>query len=82
MLFRQFQRARFFFAFSPRIVHQYSIVSPSILHRNDGPSMEYRWRIDGVYSDKKRKKRVREEQQERKVRERTAKKPRYKIENN
>ena len=29
----------------PKILHQSSIDTPSILHRSDGPSMEYRWSI-------------------------------------
>ena len=29
----------------PMILHQWSIDSPSFLHRNDGLSMEYRWSI-------------------------------------
>ena len=32
----------------PKILHQSSIDTPSFLHRSDGPSMEYRWSIDGV----------------------------------
>ena len=32
----------------PKILHQFSIDTPSFLHRSDGPSMDYRWSIDGV----------------------------------
>jgi hypothetical protein len=39
------------FALPPKILHRYSIVSPSILHRNDGPAMELRWNCDGATSD-------------------------------
>ena len=39
----------------PKILHQFSIDTPSFLHRSDGPSMEYRWSIDGVsYMEKGR----------------------------
>ena len=39
----------------PKILHQSSIDTPSFLHRSDGPSMEYRWSIDGVsYMEKGR----------------------------
>ena len=36
------------------ILHRLSISSPSILHRNDGPSMEYRWSIYGGIREKQR----------------------------
>ena len=39
------------FALPPKILHRYSIVSPSILHRFDGQSMEQRWTSDGATSD-------------------------------
>ncbi len=39
------------FALLPKILHRYSIVSPSILHRFDGQSMEQRWTSDGATSD-------------------------------
>ena len=29
------------------ILHQFSIDTPSVLHRNDGPSMDYRWSMYG-----------------------------------
>ena len=35
-------------------LHSFSIVCPSLLHRNDGPSMEYRWSIDGVSTEEER----------------------------
>ena len=35
---------------TPKLIRS-SIVSPSILHRNDGPSMEHRWSIDGVSTE-------------------------------
>ena len=38
-----------------KILHRLSISSPSILHRNDGPSMEYRWSIYGISREEKRK---------------------------
>ena len=41
------------FALLPKILHRYSIVSPSILHRFDGQSMEQRWTSDGATSDLK-----------------------------
>ena len=41
------------FALPPKILHRYSIVSPSILHRFDGQSMEQRWTSDGATSDLK-----------------------------
>ncbi len=37
------------------ILNRKSIVPPSILHRNDGLTMEYRWSIDGVTSEKERR---------------------------
>ena len=39
------------FALPPKILHRYSIVSPSILHRFDGQSMEQQWTSDGATSD-------------------------------
>ena len=36
----------------PKIFHRYSIVSPSLLHRNDGQSMDYRWITDGLSYEK------------------------------
>ena len=33
------------YVFPPKILHQSSIDTPSFLHRNDGPSMDYRWSI-------------------------------------
>ena len=39
------------FALPPKILHRYSIDSPSILHRNDGPAMGLRWNCDGATSD-------------------------------
>ena len=39
------------FALPPKILHRYSIVSPSILHRFDGLTMEQRWTSDGATSD-------------------------------
>ena len=39
------------FALLPKILHRYSIVSPSILHRFDGQSMEKLWTSDGATSD-------------------------------
>jgi len=35
-------------ALVPKHLHRMSIASPSLLHRNDGLTMEYRWSIDGV----------------------------------
>ena len=32
---------------NPRLLHHWSIAAPSIVHRNDGVSMEYRWSIFG-----------------------------------
>ena len=36
----------------PKILHRYSIVTPSLLHRNDGQSMDYRWITDGLSYEK------------------------------
>ena len=36
---------------SPRLLHCISIDNPSLLHRNDGVSMDYRWIIDGLSSE-------------------------------
>ena len=38
----------------PKILHRYSIVTPSLLHRNDGQSMDYRWITDGLSYEEKR----------------------------
>jgi len=38
--------------FPPKHLHRMSIVSPSLLHRNDGQSMDYRWIIDGLSQEK------------------------------
>ena len=35
------------FAKTQRFPHHFSIADPSLLHRNDGLSMDYRWIIDG-----------------------------------
>ena len=34
------------FVLSPRLLHRYSIVTPSLVHRFDGESMEERWTYD------------------------------------
>ena len=39
----------------PKILHRYSIVTPSIVHRNDGEAMEQRWTSDGAAAKEKRK---------------------------
>ena len=41
---------------SPRLLHHWSIAAPSIVHRNDGVSMEYRWTNDGVSMEYLRRK--------------------------
>ena len=46
----------FVFALPPKILHRYSIVSPSILHRFDGPVMEQPRIYDLVSSSKLRNK--------------------------
>jgi len=38
----------------PTILHRLSISTPSILHRNDGLSMDYRWSIYGGRAVKQR----------------------------
>ena len=43
------------FALPPLLLHRLSIDCPSILHRNDGLTMEMRWRCDGVSSNEERK---------------------------
>ena len=37
-----------------RLLHRYSITSPSLLHRNDGLTMEYRWSNLGGKAKKQR----------------------------
>jgi len=36
---------------SQKILHRYSIVTPSIVHRFDGGMMEERWSIDGTTTE-------------------------------
>ena len=42
------EKVCFSYALPPKILHRYSIVTPSIVHRFDGESMELWWRCDGT----------------------------------
>ena len=42
------------FLVPPLFLLRYSIVTPSIVHRNDGAAMEQRWTSDGAVAKEKR----------------------------
>ena len=42
------------FALPPLLLHRFSIACPSLLHRFDGQSMDYRWITDGLSSEDER----------------------------
>ena len=41
------RRKHFYSAYPPLLLHRFSIACPSLLHRFDGLSMDYRWIIFG-----------------------------------